>query len=80
MLMAMGIPVIAYGIIYHEALWGKLAIAAGAIIALSALIGWGMEPLEEPMEPHEEELDHAPAGAADVIDDGDAGGEEQSGD
>jgi hypothetical protein len=32
------------------------------------------------MEAHEEELDLAPAGAADVIEEGDAGGEEQSGD
>jgi len=79
MLMAIGIPVIAYGIIYHEALWGKLAIAVGAIISLSALIGWGIEPLEEPMEAHEEELDLGSAGAADVIEDS-AGGEEQSGD
>jgi hypothetical protein len=79
MLMAIGIPVIAYGIIYHEALWGKLAIAVGAIISLSALIGWGIEPLEEPMEAHEEELDLGSAGAADVIEDS-SGGEEQSGD
>jgi cytochrome c oxidase subunit I len=60
-LMALGIPIIAYGIIYHEALWGKIAIAVGATLSLAALIGWGIEPLEEPMEGHD---DHAglPAG------------------
>jgi hypothetical protein len=47
-----------YGIIYHETLWGKALIGIGAIITLSSLIGWGMEPLEEPHgsghEDHEE--------------------------
>ncbi len=53
-LMALGIPIIAYGIIYHLALWGKIAIAVGALISLAALIGWGIEPLEEPMEGHDD--------------------------
>jgi hypothetical protein len=33
---------------------GKALIAIGAIISLSAVIGWAIEPLEEPMEPHED--------------------------
>jgi len=46
--MAMGFPVIFYGIIYHEALWGKALIFAGVLIALVSVIGWAIEPLEEP--------------------------------
>ncbi|MGH3649383.1 MAG: cytochrome c oxidase subunit I, partial [Acidimicrobiia bacterium] len=56
--MALGLPLIAYGIIYHTTMWGKALIAIGALISLSALIGWAMEPLEEPMEHHvDEDLD-----------------------
>lgn len=51
--MAMGLPIIFYGIIYHTTMWGKVMIALGALISLAALIGWGMEPLEEPEEHHE---------------------------
>jgi len=46
-LMALGIPLIFYGVIYHEAPWGKALIGIGALLSLTALIGWGMEPLEE---------------------------------
>ncbi|HVR79237.1 MAG TPA: cbb3-type cytochrome c oxidase subunit I [Acidimicrobiia bacterium] len=53
--VALGLPIIFYGVIYHEALWGKASILIGAILTLAALIGWGMEPLEEP---HVE--DHGP--------------------
>jgi cytochrome c oxidase subunit 1 len=52
--VALGVPIMFYGIIYHQTLWGKALIAIGAIITLSSLIGWGMEPLEEP---HHEEHD-----------------------
>ncbi len=51
--MAMGIPIIFYGIIYHTTLWGKALILIGAIISLSAVMGWAMEPLEEPHPEHE---------------------------
>jgi cytochrome c oxidase subunit 1 len=50
--MALGIPLIAYGIIYHTAAWGKALIVLGALLSLASLIGWGMEPVEEP---HHEE-------------------------
>ncbi len=52
-LMAAGLPIVFYGVIYHTALWGKFAIVLGAMVILSALIGWGIEPLEEPMEHHD---------------------------
>ncbi|MEX1094064.1 MAG: hypothetical protein WEF28_13060, partial [Acidimicrobiia bacterium] len=62
-----------YGIIYHEALWGKIAIAIGAVISLAALIGWGIEPLEEPMKDHGEHseppvgaIEQSEGGAADT--------------
>jgi len=48
--MAMGFPIMFYGIIYHETTWGKALIALGAIISLTAVIGWAIEPVEEPME------------------------------
>jgi hypothetical protein len=51
--MALGLPVIFYGIMYHTTPWGKAMIAIGAVISLSAVIGWAMEPLEEPMGHHE---------------------------
>jgi cytochrome c oxidase subunit I len=47
-LMATGLPLVFYGIIYHTSAWGKALIAVGALVMLAALIGWGMEPVEEP--------------------------------
>jgi len=61
-LVALGLPIMFYGIIYHETLWGKALIAVGAIITLGSLIGWGMEPLEEPH--HVEHEDHDQVGEA----------------
>jgi cytochrome c oxidase subunit 1 len=52
--MALGIPMIFYGIIYHTTVFGKALIAIGAVISLSALIGWAIEPLEETMDHHDE--------------------------
>jgi cytochrome c oxidase subunit 1 len=52
-LMALGIPLIFYGIIYHTTMWGKAIILVGALISLSAVIGWAIEPLEEPMAHHD---------------------------
>jgi len=45
--MAAGLPLIAYGIIFHVSLLGKALIVAGTLLSLAALIGWGSEPLEE---------------------------------
>ncbi|MGA7271558.1 MAG: cbb3-type cytochrome c oxidase subunit I [Acidimicrobiia bacterium] len=59
-LMAAGIPLVFYGIIYHLQPWGKALIVIGALISLSALIGWSMEPLEEEHEPH-------PGGGEDLV-------------
>jgi cytochrome c oxidase subunit 1 len=47
-LTAAGIPIVAYGIIWHTTLVGKLLIVLGAVITVAALIGWSLEPLEEP--------------------------------
>ncbi|MGH8934938.1 MAG: cytochrome c oxidase subunit I [Acidimicrobiia bacterium] len=44
---ALGMPLIAYGIIYHEAAAGKGLIAFGALMLLAGLAGWATEPLEE---------------------------------
>ncbi|HEX6219518.1 MAG TPA: hypothetical protein VF115_00340, partial [Acidimicrobiia bacterium] len=60
-----------YGIIYHTSMWGKVLIAVGAVISLSALIGWAIEPLEEP-EDHDASSAGAEAvGVADATPDGD---------
>ena len=45
--MAAGLPLIAYGIIFHRSLAGKALIVLGVLVSLAALIGWGSEPLEE---------------------------------
>jgi hypothetical protein len=47
-----------YGVIYHETLWGKALIAVGSIISLAAIIGWAIEPLEEPHPEHDEHEEH----------------------
>jgi cytochrome c oxidase subunit 1 len=47
LVMASGIPMVFYGIIYHTTAWGKALIGLGVVVMLAALIGWGMEPLEE---------------------------------
>jgi membrane-bound ClpP family serine protease len=52
--MAMGLPLVFYGIIYHTTAWGKGLIVIGALISLASLIGWGIEPLEEPHPAHED--------------------------
>jgi cytochrome c oxidase subunit 1 len=44
---ALGLPVMFYGVIYHEAMWGKAMILVGLVVSLAAIIGWAMEPLEE---------------------------------
>jgi len=54
---ALGLPLMFYGVIYHRQLWGKGLIVVGLIIALAAVIGWAIEPLEEPHGGHDE--DHA---------------------
>ena len=61
LLLALGFPIIFYGIIYHTSAFGKALILIGAVISLSAAIGWGIEPLEEPHDEHvdEDERDKA---------------------
>jgi cytochrome c oxidase subunit 1 len=60
-MMALGLPFIGYGIIYHTALWGKGLIVLGALITIAGLLGWGMEPLEEPHEAGHDEPETADA-------------------
>jgi cytochrome c oxidase subunit 1 len=57
--MALGFPVIFYGIIYHTTLWGKAMILIGVLIALISVIGWAIEPLEEPHPGGDDEGAHA---------------------
>lgn len=52
--MAMGLPLVFYGIIYHTTSWGKALIVIGVLVSLASLIGWGIEPLEEPHPVHED--------------------------
>ncbi len=55
MVMAIGLPLVFYGVIYHTTVWGKALILVGAVVILSSLIGWSLEPLEEPLEDHDDE-------------------------
>jgi cytochrome c oxidase subunit 1 len=65
-LTALGIPLIAYGIIYHTSAWGKALLVLGALDVLSALLAWSMEPLEEPEAEHGEPDEFtAPTGPGD---------------
>lgn len=51
-IVAAGLPLIGYGVIYHTSLVGKALIAAGFLLSLGGLLGWGMEPLEEETSNH----------------------------
>ena len=51
-IMSLGLPMIGYGVIWHTALWGKILIGLGALTTIGGLLGWGMEPLEEPHDDH----------------------------
>jgi cytochrome c oxidase subunit 1 len=63
LLMASGFPLMFYGIIYHTTAWGKALIVIGAVVALTAVIGWAIEPVEEPHdEPGEERAEEVEAG------------------
>jgi hypothetical protein len=57
--MALGFPVIFYGVIYHTTLWGKAMILIGVLIALISVIGWAIEPLEEPHPGSDDDGAHA---------------------
>jgi len=53
--LAAGIPLISWGLIYHQGAWGKALVALGVLLVLAAAIGWGIEPLfGEPENPEEE--------------------------
>ncbi len=52
---ALGMPVLFYGIIYHTSAVGKALIVLGILIILVSLIGWGVEPVDEPHDEHHED-------------------------
>jgi cytochrome c oxidase subunit 1 len=62
--MALGFPVMFYGVIYHTTMWGKALILIGAVISLSAVIGWAIEPLEEEASSSHGEADADPGESA----------------
>jgi cytochrome c oxidase subunit 1 len=45
-ILALGLPVIGYGLVFH--LWGLAAV--GIAVTMSGLIGWALEPDTEPAE------------------------------
>ncbi len=70
-IMALGLPIVFYGVIYHTTVWGKALIAIGAVVTLASLIGWGIEPLEEPMpSAHDDEAEPEDEGDADEDEEG----------
>ncbi len=64
-LTALGMPVIFYGIIYHRSAVGKALIVIGILIVLASLVGWGMEPVEEPHAGNHNDDDGDEAGEGD---------------
>ena len=63
LIMAAGLPLMFYGIIYHTTAWGKALIAIGAVVSLAAVIGWAIEPVEEPHDkPGEDRSEEVQAG------------------
>jgi cytochrome c oxidase subunit 1 len=53
-IMALGLPFIGYGIIWHTETWGKVLLVLGVLTAIGGLLGWGMEPLDAPSDDHAE--------------------------
>lgn len=63
LIMAAGLPLMFYGVIYHTTAWGKALIAIGAVVSLAAVIGWAIEPVEKPHDdPGGERLEEVEAG------------------
>ena len=56
--VGLGIMFIAYGIMYHTRPYGIPMLAAGAVLAIAALVAWGSEPLEEVHDDHAAGDDH----------------------
>ena len=73
-LLASGMPLVFYGIIYHTTTWGKALIVLGAILMLIGVVGWATEPLEEPHAAHAE--DDSDDDVADVDEDDAVEGED----
>lgn len=46
-IVAAGLPLIGYGVIFHTGIVGKILLGLGALVTLGGLIGWGMEPIED---------------------------------
>jgi cytochrome c oxidase subunit I len=72
-LMAAGIPMAFWGIIYHTTMWGKALIVVGALLTLVSLIGWSIEPLEEPHAEHGDHHEPIDSGELDFAEDTEEG-------
>ncbi|MPZ53054.1 MAG: cytochrome ubiquinol oxidase subunit I [Acidimicrobiia bacterium] len=73
LIVALGMPLIGYGIIWHTTLWGKGLLALGALLIIGGGIGWAVEPIEEGHdEPHEEDEDSDDSGDDEEPQDGDS--------
>ncbi|CAN5650599.1 cytochrome c oxidase subunit I [soil metagenome] len=66
LLLAISMPFVAFGLIYNLAL-----CAVGAVLAVAAIYGWGLEPAVDDEAPHDDHDDHDPD-HDDPDDDGDA--------
>jgi len=57
-LVGLFIPLIAFGIVYKEAVWGYPLIGLGVVLVVATFLGWGLEPLEEEHEGHDHDEGH----------------------
>ena len=44
------IPLLGYGIIFHQSLFGKILLVVAPLLVIGSFIGWGIEPLEEDID------------------------------
>ncbi len=62
-LVGAGIPFVGYGIIYHTSPFGIPLIVIGMLVIVGSFIGWGVEPLEEVHDDHDDDHDELPPSA-----------------
>jgi cytochrome c oxidase subunit 1 len=72
---SLGLPIMAYGMVYgRDAGQNYVITAIGALVVLTGLFAWAMEPSVEPEEHHDHELEPALVGGPAELEAGDGDG------